>query len=154
MNTLYFSTRQPPPRPPTLTAPCVAANVHYYLLHGSKHSTDYSKDAMLGQHAPADTRRSYWLRELTVLNQDRAWDEEQRAAAEHAVREAAERRAAAEERARRLADPDTVAWLREGAKAAVHWCHRSPLSAAERAARLEGKKYVEPEPDLSQFYYY
>ena len=77
-----------------------------------------------------------------------------RAAAEHAVREAAERRAAAEERARRLADPDTVAWLREGAKAAVHWCHRSPLSAAERAARLEGKRYVEPEPDLSQFYYY
>merc|ERR1711936_1513447 len=28
------------------------ANVHYYLLHGSKSSTDYSKDNMLGQQRP------------------------------------------------------------------------------------------------------
>ena len=56
----------------------VAANVHYYLLHGSKSSTDFSRNNMLGQHAPADSRRSYWLRELTVLNKDRIWDEDKR----------------------------------------------------------------------------
>lgn len=53
-----------------------------------------------------------------------------------------------------MSDPEVVSWLRGGAQAAVHWCHRSPLSKEERQARLEGKKYVEPEPDLKQFYCY
>ena len=132
----------------------ISANVHYYLLHGSKSSTDFSKDNMLGQHAPADFRRSYWLRELTVLNKGQVWEEDQAMAAQVSRREALERKLAAEEHAKHMADPDVVSWLREGAKAAVHWCHRSPLSKEERQARLEGKKYVQPEPDLKQFYYY
>jgi len=130
------------------------ANVHYYLLHGSRSSTDFSKDNMLGQHAPADFRRSYWLRELTVLNKDRIWDEDQKIRADVARREAVDRKLAEEEYAKHMSDPEVVSWLREGAKAAVYWCHRSPLSKEERQARLEGKKYVEPEPDLKKFYYY
>ena len=109
---------------------------------------------MLGQHAPADWRRSYWLRELTVLNKDRLWDEEQKMLDDLARKEAVNRKLAAEEYNKKMNDPDVVSWLREGAKAAVYWCHRSPLSKEERKARLEGKKYVEPEPDLKQFYYY
>ena len=130
------------------------ANVHYYLLHGSKSSTDFSKNNMLGQHAPADSRRSYWLRELTVLNKDRMWDEEQKLRADLARREAVDRKLAEEEHAKHMSDPEVISWLRGGAQAAVHWCHRSPLSKEERRARLEGKKYVEPEPDLKQFYCY
>merc|ERR1719500_260158 len=128
------------------------ANVHYYLLHGSKNSTDFSKNNMLGQHAPADSRRSYWLRELTVLNKDRMWEEDQKLRADLARREAVDRKLAEEEHAKHMSDPEVVSWLRGGAQAAVHWCHRSPLSKEERQARLEGKKYVEPEPDLKQFY--
>ena len=109
---------------------------------------------MLGQHAPADFRRSYWLRELTVLNKGQVWDEDQKLAAEVERRQAVERKLAAEEHAKYMSDPDVVSWLREGAKAAVNWCHRSPLSKEERQARLEGKKYIEPQPDLKQFYYY
>ena len=134
--------------------PYFPANVHYYLLHGSKSSTDYSKDNMLGQHAPADYRRSYWLRELTVLNKDRLWVEEQKAMQEEARKEAINQKLAAEEYAKHMADPEVVSWLREGAKAAVNWCHRTPLNKEERQARLEGKKYREPEIDLKQFYYY
>jgi len=130
------------------------ANVHYYLLHGSKSSTDFSKNNMLGQHAPADYRRSYWLRELTVLNKDRLWDEDQKIRADMARREAVDRKLAEEEYAKHMSDPEVVSWLREGAKAAVYWCHRSPLCKEERQARLEGKKYVEPEPDLKKFYHY
>ena len=130
------------------------ANVHYYLLHGSKSSTDYSKDNMLGQHAPADYRRSYWLRELTVLNKDKLWVEEQKTRQEMAKKEALDQKLAAEEYAKHMADPEVVSWLREGAKAAVNWCHRTPLNKEERQARLEGKKYREPEIDLKQFYYY
>ena len=137
---------------------CVAlclANVHYYLLHGSKSSTDFSKDNMLGQHAPADFRRSYWLRELTALNKGQLWDEDQKIQADQMRKEAVERKMLAEEHAKHMADPEVVHWLREGAKAAVHWCHRSPLSKQERQARLEGKRYTEPEQsDLKQFYYY
>ena len=128
--------------------------MHYYLLHGSKSSTDYSKDNMLGQHAPADYRRSYWLRELTVLNKDKLWAEEQKTRQEMAKKEAINQKLAAEEYAKHMADPEVVSWLREGAKASVYWCHRTPLSKEERQARLEGKKYTEPEIDLKQFYYY
>merc|ERR1711936_212792 len=96
------------------------ANVHYYLLHGSKSSTDYSKDNML----------------------------------EEAKKEAVRSKLAAEEHAKHMSDPEVVSWLREGAKSAVYWCHRTPLSKEERKARLEGQKYIEPEVDLKQFYYY
>lgn len=109
---------------------------------------------MLGQHAPADYRRSYWLRELTVLNKDKLWAEEQKTRQEMAKREAINAKLAAEEYAKHMADPEVVSWLREGAKAAVNWCHRTPLNKEERQARLEGKKYREPEIDLKQFYYY
>ena len=68
--------------------------------------------------------------------------------------EAVDRKLAEEERAKHMSDPEVVSWLREGARAAVYWCHRSPLCKEERQARLEGKKYVEPEPDLKQFYCY
>ena len=34
---------------------------------------------------------------------------------------------AAEEHAKHMADPEVVSWLREGAKSAVYWCHRTPL---------------------------
>merc|ERR1711936_285688 len=88
------------------------ANVHYYLLHGSKSSTDFSKDNMLGQHAPADFRRSYWLRELTVLNKDRLWDEDQKIRADVAKREAVDRKLAEEEFTRHMTE--VVSWLREG----------------------------------------
>ena len=109
---------------------------------------------MLGQHAPADFRRSYWLRELTVMNKDKIWDEDQKILAEVERRHAVDRKLADEEYAKKMSDPDMVSWLREGAKAAVYWCHRSPLTKEERQARLEGKKYVEPEPDLKEYYYY
>ena len=33
---------------------------------------------MLGQHAPADYRRTHWLRELTILNNGRSWEEGQK----------------------------------------------------------------------------
>merc|ERR1712002_364464 len=72
------------------------ANVHYYLLHGSKSSTDFSKDNMLGQHAPADYRRSHWLRELTILNNGRSWEEAQKAQLAAAKTEAVKEKLAAE----------------------------------------------------------
>ena len=135
---------------------CVSANVHYHLLHGSKASTEYSKDAMLGQHAPAAARRNRWLRELLVLNSGHQRVEEQRAAEEGAARAAADRALQREEEAARLADPAVVAWLRAGAQAATHWCHRTPLTREQRQARLQGKQFMEEEaaPELSQFYYY
>merc|ERR1711915_791339 len=114
------------------------ANVHYHSLHGSKANTDFSKDNLLAQHVPADTRRNYWLRELM----------------EQAKKEALDRKLAKEAHDKYMSDPDVIAWLREGAKAATYWCHRTPLSKEERQARLEGKRYEEPEIDLKQVYYY
>ena len=109
---------------------------------------------MLGQHAPADYRRTHWLRELTILNNGRSWEEGQKTQLAAAKKAAMEEKLAAEEYAKHMSDPEVVSWLREGAKASVYWCHRTPLSKEERKARLEGKKYTEPEIDLKQLYYY
>lgn len=73
---------------------------------------------------------------------------------EQARREALDRKLAKEEHDKHMSDPEVIAWLREGAKAATYWCHRTPLNKEERQARLEGKRYEEPEIDLKHVYYY
>jgi len=130
------------------------ANVHYHSLHGSKASTDFSKDNLLAQHVPANIRRNYWLRELMVMNSDQIRQEEEKEMMELAKKEALERKLAREEHDKYMSDPDVIAWLRDGAKAATYWCHRTPLCKEERQARLEGKRYVEPEIDLKHVYYH
>merc|ERR1719384_490018 len=109
------------------------ANVHYYLLHGSKSSTDYSKDNMLGQHAPADYRRSYWLRELTVLNKDRLWDEEQKILDDLAKKEAVNRKLAAEEYNKKMNDPENISWLREGPSGCLLVSSFTPVKGGKKS---------------------
>jgi len=130
------------------------ANVHYHSLHGSKANTDFSKDNLLAQHVPADTRRNYWLRELMVMNSDQFRLQREKETMEHARKEALDTKLAKEAHAKHMSDPEVVAWLRDGAKAATYWCHRTPLNKEERQARLEGKRYEEPEIDLKHVYYY
>merc|ERR1719468_187917 len=117
----------------------------YNSLHGSKATTDFSKDNLLAQHVPADTRRNYWLRELMVMNNDQFRLQREKEMMEVARREAIEMKLAKEAHDKHMNDPENIAWLREGAKAAIYWCHRTPLNKEERLARLEGKRYEEPE---------
>merc|ERR1712038_1373067 len=130
------------------------ANVHYHSLHGSKANTDFSKDNLLAQHVPADTRRNYWLRELMVMNNNQYMTEMEKELMEQAKKEALDKKLAKEAHDKYMSDPEVIAWLREGAKAATYWCHRTPLSKEERAARLEGRRYEEPEIDLKHVYYH
>jgi len=130
------------------------ANVHYHSLHNSKANTEFSKDNLLAQHVPADTRRNYWLRELMVMNKSQYREVEEKEMMEQARREALDRKLAKEAHDKHMSDPEVISWLREGAKAATYWCHRTPLNKEERQARLEGKRYEEPEVDLKHVYYY
>lgn len=130
------------------------ANVHYHMLHGSKANTGFSRDNLLAQHVPANLTRNHWLRELMVTNnrQNMELEEKEREAAVR--REIVEQRLAREEQEKWRNDPETIAWLRDGAKAATYWCHRTPLTREQRQARLEGRREEDPEVDLSKAYLY
>jgi len=132
----------------------MTANCHYYSLHNSKDNTDFSKDNLLAQHVPANTMRNYWLRELMVMNTTQNRDLMEKEMMEQARREALDRKLAKEAHDKHMSDPEVIAWLRDGAKAATYWCHRTPLNKEERAARLEGRRYEEPEIDLKHVYYH
>jgi len=89
-----------------------------------------------------------------VMNKSQYREVEEKEMMEQARREALDRKLAKEAHDKHMSDPEVISWLREGAKAATYWCHRTPLNKEERQARLEGKRYEEPEVDLKHVYYY